>query len=168
MQCDNLKKRMFLFPWHYFGNLFERKRRRKLRSNFRRSWSEFIILRIHMTENGSFFGTKSGSFGNQNYTAILFTTLIQLPMAGVKMKIKLFFWQGASAKVASATCHLPWMGPKSSFLGHISSFFLWMHLWWQKIRKIWDKKCIGLVSGCLVLIVFGIYHAVYQVTNQQL
>jgi hypothetical protein len=44
-----------------------------------------------MTENGSFFGTKSGSFGNQNYTAILFTTLIQLPMAGVKMKIKLFF-----------------------------------------------------------------------------
>jgi hypothetical protein len=32
--------------------LFERKRRRKLRSNFRRSGSEFIILRIPMHENG--------------------------------------------------------------------------------------------------------------------
>jgi hypothetical protein len=35
--------------------LFERKRRRKLRSNFRRSGSEFIILRIPMTEKCPFW-----------------------------------------------------------------------------------------------------------------
>jgi hypothetical protein len=50
--------------------LFERKRRRKLQSNFRRSWSEFIIVRIPMTENGTFFGTKSGFFGTRNMTTL--------------------------------------------------------------------------------------------------
>jgi hypothetical protein len=36
----------FVVPEYY--DLFERKRQRKLRSNFRRSGSEFIILRMHL------------------------------------------------------------------------------------------------------------------------
>jgi hypothetical protein len=44
------------------STLFERKRRRKLRSNFRRSGSELIILRMHMmTENVTFLPQKSAS-----------------------------------------------------------------------------------------------------------
>jgi hypothetical protein len=111
----------------FLKSLFERKRRRKLRSNFRRSWSEFIILRIPMTENGTFFGTKSALFSNQNMTTLetfffsrkpnffVFTTLIQLPMAGV---IYFYFFDMVPQPPALNG------SKKLVFGGHISSFFL--------------------------------------------
>jgi hypothetical protein len=64
---------------------------------FRRSGSEFIILRITNTENCTFFGQKKGSDFTQNMVALetfffqketknfYFTTLIQLPMAGLNI-----------------------------------------------------------------------------------
>jgi hypothetical protein len=64
---------------------------------FRRSGSEFIILRITNTENCTFFGQKMTVILHTNMVALeifffqketkkyYFTTLIQLPMAGLKI-----------------------------------------------------------------------------------
>jgi hypothetical protein len=62
--------------------LFERTRRRKLRSNFRRSGSEFIILRMHMmTENWQFGHKKLHPLGNSFFSVgnnFFFSQLLKL------------------------------------------------------------------------------------------
>jgi hypothetical protein len=75
-------------------------------------WSEFIILRIPMPCHDrkvavlALFGYRRQHFFFSRKLIFLYTTLIQLPMAVIKIKISIFF-----DRVPHSLSYLPSMGP---------------------------------------------------------